>query len=111
MKQGYTTGYIQTVAFLMLIVSQWTNAFNARSEFKSSFSRLKKMNYGLLAGLVIASFLQVLVMFGPLKKVFGVQTVPMHILLISSGVMIMSILAVSELHKFIYRIISKQKSY
>jgi len=102
-KQGYETSYIQTVAFMMLIVAQWMNAFNARSEFKSSFSRIKKVNYGLIVGLAIASVLQVLVMFGPLREVFDVQTVPLSTLLISSGLMAMTILIVSELHKFIIK--------
>jgi len=106
--QGYEVAQIQTIAFLMLIVAQWMNAFNARSEFKSSFSRIKKMNYGLIVGLTIASVLQALVMFGPLREVFGVQTVPISTLLISSGIMVIAILVVSELHKFIVRITNKK---
>ena len=109
--QGYEVAQIQTIAFLMLIVAQWMNAFNARSEFKSSFSRIKKMNYGLIVGLTIASVLQALVMFGPLREVFGVQTVPISTLLISSGIMVIAILVVSELHKFIVRITSKKTVY
>lgn len=110
-QQGYGTGYIQTVAFLMLIVAQWVNAFNARSELKSSFSRIKKMNYGLVVGLTVASVLQALVMFGPLREVFGIQTVPIPTLLVSSGVMVIAILIVSELHKFIVRTTSKKTVY
>ena len=103
LQQGYETDYIQTVTFLMLVVAQWMNAFNARSELQSSFSRIKKTNYGLIIGLTIASGLQALVMFGPLREVFGVETVPILTLLISSGVMAIAILVVSELHKFIVR--------
>jgi Ca2+-transporting ATPase len=109
--QGYETAQLQTIAFLMLIVAQWMNAFNARSEFKSSFSRIKKMNYGLIIGLTIASILQVLVMFGPLRGVFGVQAVPVSTLLITSGIMVIAILVISELHKFIVRITSKKTVY
>ncbi|MFA5015227.1 MAG: cation-transporting P-type ATPase [Actinomycetota bacterium] len=109
--QGYETAQIQTIAFLMLIVAQWMNAFNARSEFKSSFSRIKKMNYGLIVGLTIASILQALVMFGPLRGVFGVQAVPAPTLLITSGIMVIAILVVSELHKFIVRNTSNKTVY
>ena len=106
-QQGYDVGYIQTVAFLMLIVAQWVNSFNARSEFKSSFSRIKSANYGLIIGIGVAAGLQALVMFGPLGRVFDIHSVPMSTLLISSGVMAFAILIVSELHKFIIRNTSK----
>lgn len=109
MQQGYETAYIQTVAFLMLIMAQWMNAFNARSELKSSFSRIKNANYGLLVGLAIAFVLQALVMFGPLRKIFGVQTVPTSTLLINSGVIAAAVLAVSELHKFVVRMANKKQ--
>lgn len=109
--QGYDTAYIQTVAFLMIIVAQWMNAFNARSELRSSFSRIGKKNYGMVVGLIIAISLQMLVMFGPLMEVFGVRAVPITTLLISSGVMAAAILAVSECHKLIVRITSKKIVY
>jgi Ca2+-transporting ATPase len=108
-QKGYETGYIQTVAFLMLIVAQWMNAFNARSEFRSSFSRIKKINYGLVFGLGIASVLQMLVMFGPLREAFDVDVVPIDVLLISSGIMVTAILAVSELHKLLVRVYADVK--
>ena len=108
MRQGYGISYIQTVAFLMLVVGQWANAFNARSENSSSFSRIKKMNYGLLVGLAVAIGLQSLVMFGPLKEAFSIQTVPVPTLLLSSGVMVVVILIVSELHKFMFKTARKK---
>lgn len=110
-KQGQETAYIQTVAFMTLIAAQWMNAFNARSEYKSSFSRIKKINKGLILGFVIAYSLQMLVMFGPLRVVFNIQVVPFQNLLISSGVMIVAILAVSEFHKLIVRALSKKTLY
>lgn len=103
MQQGREIAYIQTVAFMMLVAAQWMNAFNARSEYKSSFSRITKINYGLMIGLVIAFSLQMLVMFGPLKAAFDIQAVPVQTLLLSSGIMMLAILTVSELHKFIVR--------
>lgn len=105
--QGKEIAYIQTIAFMTLIAAQWMNAFNARSEYQSSFSRINKINKGLTVGFVIAFSLQMLAMFGPLKELFNIQTVPIQTLLLSSGVMVIAILAVSELHKTIVRAIQK----
>ena len=102
-RQGHSTAYIQTVAFMALIAAQWMNAFNARSEYKSSFSRIKKVNHGLVVGLMIAVGLQAIVMFGPLGSVFDIQQVPVASLLLSSGIMAVSVLAVSEAHKALSR--------
>lgn len=109
-RQGQEAAYIQTVAFMTLIAAQWMNAFNARSEYKSSFSRISKMNYGLLVGFLIAFILQMIVMFGPLSTVFDIQAVPVETLLFTSGIMALSILFISELHKWIVGISQKSAS-
>ena len=106
-RQGQEIAYIQTVAFMTLIAAQWMNAFNARSEYKSSFSRIKRNNKGLIVGFLIAFSLQMPAMFGPLSGAFDIQTVSIQTLLVSSGVMVVAILAVSELHKLVVRIIQK----
>jgi Ca2+-transporting ATPase len=106
-EQGQEIAYIQTVAFMTLVSAQWMNAFNARSEYKSSFSRISKINHGLTIGFAFGFLLQMLVMFGPLKSVFGIVEVPIETLIITSGIMVISILAVAELHKFIIRIYQK----
>ena len=51
-ERGQDIEYIQTVAFMALVSAQWMNAFNARSEYKSSFSRIKKINHGIISGLL-----------------------------------------------------------
>jgi P-type Ca2+ transporter type 2C len=100
-QQGQDTTYIQTVAFMALITAQWTNAFNARSEYRSSFSRLKKLNHGFGIGLTVAVGLQALVMFGPLSTVFDIQPVAIVPLIASSAVMMLMILSAAEIHKLI----------
>lgn len=105
--QGHTKQYIQTVAFMMLIAAQWMNAFNARSELKSSFSRLGTTNRGLAAGLVVAVILQGLVMFGPLAPVFKVESVPAGVLAFWSALIAAIVLLVAELHKLICRHLSR----
>jgi Ca2+-transporting ATPase len=102
-QQEKDIAYIQTVAFMALIAAQWINAFNARSEKQSSFSRFKKTNMGLVVGFAVAFSLQMVVMFGPLKSVFHIQEVPLSVLLTSSTVMVLAVLGVSELHKYLFR--------
>lgn len=100
-RQGQSVAYIQTVAFMSLISAQWINAFNARSEHKSSFSRVKKLNKGLFVGFAVALSLQLLVIFGPLGPVFNIQPIPTSTLVITSGIMVVCVLGVSETHKLI----------
>jgi Ca2+-transporting ATPase len=102
-QQGYGVAYIQTVAFMTLIAAQWMNAFNARSEFESSLSRITKVNFGLIIGFTIGFSLQMLVMFGPLAGIFDIQSVPVSTLVITSIAMAASVLTVSELHKLYCR--------
>jgi Ca2+-transporting ATPase len=109
MNNDYTESQIQTVAFMMLIAAQWTNAFNARSEHKSSFSRFKKMNYWMLFGFVVAFSLQMLVMFGPLAPILHIQVVPIETLLIGVGIISISVLMVVEIHKVLIATINKRK--
>lgn len=109
-QRDHTTAYIQTVAFMALIAAQWTNAFNARSEFASSFSRLKRKNYGMLVGFLVAFTLQCLVMFGPLGSIFDIQDVPLTTLLASSIIMAAAVLGAGELHKYISRHLVQQRN-
>lgn len=96
--------YIQTVAFMSLISAQWMNASNARSEHRTSFSRVKRLNKGLFIGFAVAFGLQLIVMFGPLGAVFNIQSVPISTLVITSGIMIICVLGVSEIHKLVVKL-------
>ncbi|MBI2592317.1 cation-transporting P-type ATPase [Candidatus Saccharibacteria bacterium] len=98
-QSGYSLEYAQTIAFFMLVVSQWTNAFNARSEQHSAIRGGQVMNYKLLFGLFMAALLQSLVMFGPLKEVFGVASVGFDHLLVGSIFVILTVLLAVEIHK------------
>lgn len=105
-SQGQTVAYIQTTAFMALIVAQWANALNARSEFRSALTSLKSPNYGMLVGFLVAFALQMIVMFGPLQEAFSIVKVPVNVLIITSGIMMLAIIFVSEMHKAFMR--SKQ---
>lgn len=102
-RRGYTTAALQTIAFMTLIAAQWMNAFNARGERKSSFSRLRTTNHGLIIGFLIGFGMQMLVMFGPLRSAFHIQDVPLITLLVSSSAVALAVLAAAELHKYITR--------
>lgn len=95
----YSEGYAQTVAFMMLVAMQWANAFNARSDIRSAFSRLKVINTKFAVGLCISIALQMLAIFGPLATALHVEPVALaHLVwpsLLAGAVVVM----VAELHK------------
>ncbi len=103
LQLDYSNEYAQTVAFAMLVFAQWVNAFNARSERQSLLGRLKIPNYKLLSGLLLAAIAQAIVMFGPLKDVFGIESVSTGHLLLALAITGMSVYLAAELHKLFYR--------
>lgn len=100
---GYSHEYAQTIAFAMLVFTQWVNAFNARSEGASALRRTLVPNYKFLAGLLIAAIAQALVMFGPLREAFNIQSVNLGHLLGSMAVAGGAVYLVVEVHKFMNR--------
>lgn len=98
--------YAQTLAFVSLIVSQWANAFNARSDYESLLTRLKVMNRSFYAGLALSIGLQFLVFFGPLGAVLHIAPVGwLDMTLVAAGSFILPIVVV-ELHKWRQRRLS-----
>lgn len=100
---GYSHEYAQTIAFAMLVFTQWVNAFNARSEGASALRRALVPNYKFLAGLLIAAIAQALVMFGPLQETFNIQSVSLYHLLGSMAIAGGAVYLVVEVHKFMNR--------
>lgn len=95
--------YAQTLAFTSLVVAQWVNAVNVRSEFTSVFKRIFVPNYFLLVGASIAIMLQIAVLFGPLSGVL--QVVPVRPSDLVGALVLISVLVVAsaELHKWYCR--------
>lgn len=92
--------YAQTQAFVSLVVSQWANAFNARSDQDSVFVRLKVMNRSFYVGMMISLTLQTLVLFGPLGEILHIHKVDIaHIVVVSLLALTIPI-ATSEIHKW-----------
>jgi len=102
-QRGESLAYIQTISFLSLVVSQWANALNARSETESIIKRWKVPNPSMAIGFIIAIIFQILVMVGPLAKVFDVVPVKLNDIIISSIISIGLVLVSVELHKFVLR--------
>ena len=98
-EKHYGHDYAQTLAFISLVVSQWANAFNARSDSESIFSRLRVMNASFYAGISLSVMLQLLVFFGPLGTILHITPVQAwHGLVISVASFIIPIIT-CEAHK------------
>jgi P-type Ca2+ transporter type 2C len=97
--QDYTVEYARTISFTVLVALQWANAFNARSDMQSAFSRLKVTNFKFAIGLTISVILQLLALFGPLANALHVVPVSVAHLVISSLIACSMVIFVAELHK------------
>lgn len=100
----HSTEYARTLAFSTLVVMQWANAFNVRSDYQSAFSRLRVMNKLFYIGLLVAITMQMLAMFGPLQEALYIDNTVLIADLVITGVIafIAPILAV-EIHKYFGR--------
>ncbi len=95
--------YARTIVFCALVVMQWANAFNARSDHESIFSRLKVWNGKFYIGLAIAIILQTLVLFGPLGGLLHITSVALGDLVITGVIAFIIPIVLVESHKFIVR--------
>lgn len=95
--------YGRTIAFSTLVVMQWANAFNTRSDDESFISRLRVFNGKFYIGLSIAIILQILVLFGPLGDILHVTHVATQDLVVTGIIALIVPLVVVEIHKFIGR--------
>lgn len=102
-EKHYGHDYAQTLAFISLVVSQWANAFNARSDSESIFTRLRVMNASFYAGIGLSVMLQLLVFFGPLGTILHITPINFwHGALIGLASFVIPII-VSEWHKYFTR--------
>ena len=99
-EKHYGHNYAQTLAFISLVVSQWANAFNARSDQDSVFTRLKVMNRGFYIGIAMSLTLQALVLFGPLGEILHIHQVAIHHMALISVISLIIPVATSEIHKW-----------
>ncbi len=87
----------QTLAFMVLALSQVVQAFNMRSEhslFKIGPFKNHKLNWAALASTLLVA----LVLFTPLKTAFGLVTLPAELYLLGLGLILIPLVAM-ELSK------------
>ena len=99
----YGHAYGSTIAFSALVVLQWSNAINARSDFQSLFTRLRTWSWPFWIGLFIAVSVQFAAMFTPLGGFLNVSPVALSDLIITGIIAFMIPIVLVEIHKFIGR--------
>jgi Ca2+-transporting ATPase len=89
----------EVFAFISLVVAQWANAISFRSFSQSFIKRSKVPNWPLFICLMIAIFLQVMVLFF-WQPLLGIPSdIPIVPLIIVAGISFAIPLATTELHK------------
>jgi P-type Ca2+ transporter type 2C len=99
----FDNAYGRTIAFCSLVVMQWANAFNARSDDESIFRRLRTLNLPFYIGLAIGMSLQALAVFGPLGSLLHVTPVAISDLAITGAIAFVVPILVVEIHKWVGR--------
>ena len=97
----------QTLAFMVLALSQVVHSYNMRSEkslFEIGFFKNKKLNLASLASILLMA----LVLFSPLRIPFGLVILPWELYLIGLG-LIITPLVIMELAKLIIKLVKKAK--
>jgi Ca2+-transporting ATPase len=100
---GVPAAQVQTETFTLLVICEWFNVLNCRSESKSALSVGLLKNRWLLGGLLVGNLLQVAVVFWePLGRLF--HTVPFGLKeVVLLGAIGSLVLWVEELRKLVVR--------
>lgn len=101
--ESHGIDYARTIAFSALVVAQWANALNARSEWSSILVRMRTVNKPLIFGFLVAFVLQLLVLFGPLAEPLHVMNVAVIDLAITGTIAAIAVIIAGELHKLLRR--------
>lgn len=102
------TAYARAVAFHALIVMQWANAFNYRSDYESLFRRIRRFSGPFYLGLAVAVTLQILALFGHLGDFLHIVPLRTNDLVLTTLVAFFPPIIVVELHKWIGRYFFKK---
>jgi Ca2+-transporting ATPase len=97
------TAYARAVAFHALIVMQWANAFNYRSDYESIVRRIRRFSGAFFLGLGVAVGLQLLALFGPLGDFLHIVPLQTKDLLVTTALAFILPIFVVEIHKWIGR--------
>lgn len=88
----YGKGLAKAVAFASLVVVQWANALNARSDNLSVFRTILKPNWTLYFGITMGLLLQILIMSTPFSIYLNTQNIGLEQLIIVLSVFIAMLL-------------------
>lgn len=78
LSSGVPFELVRTETFTVLVVCQWFNVLNCRSELNSAFNRSILKNWWLLGGILLGNVLQLLVIYTePMNRIF--HTVPISL--------------------------------
>lgn len=95
--------YARAVAFHALIVMQWANAFNYRSDYEPLLRRIRRFSGAFYMGLGTAIAMQLLVLFGPLGDFLHIVPLETHNLIATTLIAFFVPIVVVEIHKWIGR--------
>ena len=95
--------YARAIAFHALIVMQWANAFNYRSDYESLLRRIRRFSAPFFIGLSVAVGMQALAIFGPLRSFLHITPLNTSDLISVTLIAFFIPIAVVELHKWIGR--------
>lgn len=101
--QDNSIDYARTIAFGALVVMQWANALNSRSEYMSLWRRLRVKNTPFYVGFTIAAMLQTIALFGPLAAFLYVVPVDFVDVTVACLVGFAIIIVFGEIHKALTR--------
>jgi calcium-translocating P-type ATPase len=103
MWAGHSALEIQTGTFTVLVVCQWFNVFNCRSETQSAFKMNMIRNKWLIGGLLVGNLLHAAVVFTPaLNQIFYTTPIPLSEAFLIGGFASL-VLWVEEIRKFFVR--------
>ena len=106
-EMGGTLAHGQTMAFMVLALSQTVQAFNMRSE-RSLFKTGIFTNRTLNGAVLISVALMIIVLFTPLRIPFGLERLSVKLYLIGLGLILVPV-AVMEISKAAVNVINKKK--
>lgn len=95
--------YARAIAFHALIVMQWANAFNYRSDYESLTQRISRFSGAFYLGLGVAVAMQALALFGPLGEFLHIVPLKTTNILSTTLIAFFIPITIVELHKWIGR--------
>lgn len=104
--QSHSADYARTIIFSTLILMQWANALNARSEWSSIAVRARTLNPSLVFGFSVAALMFWLAIFGPLAGALYVVPVELADVIFTGLIGMAAVIAVVELHKWYGRAVT-----